>query len=341
MFQKLHLSNAGQSVTAAPLVLLFFALGCGVCLSGCSAQSSHYESARVAQPADNPMNESLAVLAGSMDGTGDYTIGPEDLIEVTLFDIEDESGMPRVIPARVTNSGFVTLPYVGKVPAAGMDTLALENDLRRHYQHYIHNPEISVFVREYASYEISVLGYVENPGVVRLKGRRTLLEALGMAGGLNEDAGKSVRLSRAAENKVYTELIDLDRLVRAGDVQLNPVLMPGDVVNVPRAGVFYVEGMVNEPGAFPLTQQTTVTQAIATAGGPDITMSREGGTTLYRMRDDGTREPIPINIAKIRAGDQDDMLILEDDLIVVPVHGAKFVMNKIAGLFRVGVNAAY
>jgi polysaccharide export outer membrane protein len=304
------------------------------------AAPQQYGTARARQ-SENPLNESLAMAASGVSAQNDYEIGPEDLLQVTLFDIEDLSGSPRMVSARVSNSGFVTLPFVGKVSAVGLTPLGLEDDLKERYTRFIHQPEIGVFIKEYRSYEITVLGYVEEPGIVSLKGRKTLIEALGLAGGLNEDAGRSVRLSRQTEDQVLTEVIDLERLIRMGDVRLNPVVLPGDVISVPRAGIFYVEGMVNNPGAFPLLQETTVSQAIATAGGPDISTARERATTLYRMRDDGTREAILIDIAEIRSGVQDDMLVMEDDLIVVPVHGPKFVVEKIVGLFRVGINAAY
>ncbi|MEE8362445.1 MAG: SLBB domain-containing protein [Dehalococcoidia bacterium] len=191
----------------------------------------------------------------------------------------------------------------------------------------------------------------ENPGGLRL--------ALSLAGGLNEEAGHSVRLSREVENcpeafeqanqehglpcprQVLTELIDLDRLTRDGDMRLNPELLPGDVINVPRAGVFYVEGMVNKPGAYPLLQDTTVSQALATAGGTDVALAREGGTTVYRKMPDGQRRPIPVRLAKIREGRAVDFLVLEDDLIVVPLSGPKFFVDRVLGLVRVGVNTAY
>jgi protein involved in polysaccharide export with SLBB domain len=73
----------------------------------------------------------------------------------------------------------------------------------------------------------------------------------------------------------------------------NLVLMPGDVVSVPKAGMFYVEGIVSKPGAYPLLEKTTVSEAVATAGGADTTLANIGGTVLYRKKDDGSREADP------------------------------------------------
>ena len=310
--------------------------------------------------ANQDLNASLSLLAGKSQTPGDYAIGPEDLLEVTLFDIEDTTGEPRLITSRVSNTGYVTLPWVGKIMARGYTPLAFEEHLRKNFARFIHRPQITVFVREYRSYEISIVGYVEKPGVVQLRGRKTLLDALSLAGGLNEEAGHNVRLSREIEvcpeaflqkdggqansesllpcpRQVVTELIDLDRLTRDGDMRLNPELLPGDVINVPRAGVFYVEGMVNKPGAYPLLQDTTVSQALATAGGIDVALAKGGDTTLYRKMADGQRRPIPVRFDQIREGRAEDFLLQEDDLIVVPVSGPKFVVDRVLGLVRVGV----
>jgi len=283
------------------------------------------------------LNEKLAVIAAQDDDDTEYRIGSEDLLEITLFDIEDRDGEPRVVTTRVSNTGFVTLPLVGKVTAEGFTPLQFEEHIRAKYTRFIREPQLSVFVQEYRSYEISVIGYVENPGVLHLQGRRTLLEALALAGGLNNEAGRTVRFRREVGDTVITDFIDLTKLAQEGDVRLNPVLLPNDVVHVPRAGVFYVEGLVNNAGAFPLLQDTTVTQAIATAGGPDVELARMGGTTLFRKRKDGEREAIPVDIAAIRKGTSDDFLVLEDDVIVVPLSHPKYWFDRALGLVRLGI----
>jgi len=307
--------------------------------AACSGRARYSDvAALMDQPSQNePFNESLVMLAAQADD-GDYHIGAEDLLEVTLFDIEDRDGAPRVVATRVSNSGYVTLPNIGKVQAEGLTPLEFEEHLKEKFKRYIHDPQISVFVREYHGYEVSVVGYVERPGVFQLQGRKTLVEALALAGGLNDDAGRSVRLMRTSHEGVMTDLIDLDQLAERNDPALNPVLLPGDVINVPRAGVFYVEGMVNKPGAYPLVQDTTVSQALATAGGPDANTAREGGTTLYRKLDSGDRVAIDVDLNGIRAGKSEDFLVREDDLIIVPVSGPKFLLDRMIGLVRIGLN---
>ncbi len=303
--------------------------GCSVTPKGPYPESSQ-DSAKL-----NEFNSKIALLAGQATGEGEYLIGEEDLLEVTLFDIQDKNGLPRIIQARVSTSGHVTLPYVGKIKALGATPHDFEEHLTSEFMRFIREPQITVFVREYRSYQISVVGYVENPGIYELKGRRTLLEGLAMAGGLNEDAGRKVRLTRQLESEVETILLDLERIAREGDLSLNLALLPGDVISVPQAGVFYVEGMVTKPGAYPLQQPTTVSQALATAGGMDFTLANVSGTVLLRKMDNGEREQIPVRYAAIKNGKAEDFMIEEDDVIVVPLSGTKFIFDRTIDLFRV------
>ena len=132
----------------------------------------------------------------------------------------------------------------------------------------------------------------------------------------------------------------MDRLAADGDIRLNVPLLPGDVINVPRAGIFYVEGVVRKPGAYPLLDETTVTQALATAGGIDTAVARTGATTLYRKDDTGDRYAVAIDLAAIRSGTNKDFFVQPDDVIVVPLSGPKFFLDRLTGLLRIGVNSA-
>jgi polysaccharide export outer membrane protein len=286
-------------------------------------------------------NRDLVVMATKVSAGADYRIGAEDLVEITLFDIADTQGQPRVITSRVSNSGLVTLPYIGNMTAAGLTTMELEEQLRDAFLKYIHAPQLTVFVKEYRSYRVSILGYVNNPGLVELTGRKSLLEAIAMAGGLTDEAGKNVRLTRRnAEEGATTILVDLERIANEGALDLNLDLYPDDVVTVPKAGMFYVEGIVKKPGAYPLLQETTVSQAVATAGGADVQLARVSGTVLYRRAAEGERVAMPIDLAALKRGDEQDFLVQEDDVIVVPVSGPRLLFDRITrGVLRVGLTA--
>jgi polysaccharide export outer membrane protein len=273
---------------------------------------------------------------GERQAIREYLVGPEDLLEISLYDIEDASGEPRRIPARVSQTGVITLPLVGQIEVAGNSAVEIEGLLRERYREFIHEPQITVFVKEYRSYRISVVGHVENPGLFEVSGEKTLLEILGMAGGLNKDAGTMVQLTRQTQKGLRTHYIDLDRLVRGGDLRFNVPLRPGDVVSVPKAGVFYVEGSVKNPGSFPLRGTMTVTQAIATAGGPNERLAKTGQTMLYRRGVNGDREAVRVDVNAIRSGRAEDPLVAENDVIMVPMSNMKYMAELLVGRIGIG-----
>ena len=156
-----------------------------------------------------------------------------------------------------------------------------------------------------------------------------------MAGGLKDNAGHAVRVSRRDGDDINTVVIDLEKLTRDGDVTLNLELIAGDVLNIPEAGSFYVEGMVKEPGPYPLRRRTTVSQAIATAGGPEVHLARLSGVTLYRTAQKG-RLAYPVDIAGIRTGKVDDIEIQENDILFIPMSGTKFFIDRFIGGFGFG-----
>ena len=284
------------------------------------------------------LNRKLVAAATVSPSSREYIVGPEDLLEVSLFDVEEREGEPQRIPTRVSQNGIISLPLIGQVEVSGRSALEIEDLLRERYRTFIHDPQITVFVKEYRSYRVSVVGYVEKPGLYEISGEKTLLEVLGLAGGLSDEAGTTVQLTRRTEEGLRTYYIDLDNVLREGDMRFNMPLSSGDVLSVPKAGVFYVEGSVKKPGSYPLREPITVTQAIATAGGPEERLASVGGTTLYRRGGDGGREAVPIDVDAIRSGRAEDPWVSENDVIVVPMSRAKYVAELLIGRVGIGIS---
>ena len=284
------------------------------------------------------LNRDIALAAGQRSaGSVDYRIGADDLLEVTLFDVESRNGEPRQIVTRVSQSGLITLPLVGGVAVGSRTPVEAESLLRERYRKFIHDPQLAVFVKEYRSYRVSVVGYVGKPGVYEVSGERTLLEVLAMARGLNEKAGKTVQISRPSADRAQTMVVDLDRLSRDGDMRFNLTMMPGDVVNVPKAGVIYVEGNVKKPGAYRLRSGMTATQAIAAAGGPDDKLADKGRIRLFRREESGDRQEIPIDVGAINRGKIEDIALAENDIIVVPMSLPRYVVDRFIGGVGMGL----
>lgn len=279
------------------------------------------------------MNENLLMQALSIrkDAYRDYRIGPEDLLEISVF--EDEKLSKTV---RVSSQGNISLPLLGILRVKGLTPYELEKEIRDLLaEKYIQNPNVSVFVKEYRSQRISVIGAVEKPGIFDIYGERTLLDALAMAGGLKEEAGPQLFLIRTnqgdgslSEKKEpqgpRTIIIDLEQLLIKGDLSLNLPLVHGDVLNIPISGKVYVGGEVRRPGGFHLKgKRMTVSQAVAMAEGlrPEANASQ---VTIFRYTSEGgERISIPVDLSAIQRGQADDIFLQENDIVIIPKSGIK------------------
>jgi polysaccharide biosynthesis/export protein len=106
-------------------------------------------------------------------------------------------------------------------------------------------------------------------------------------------------------------------------------VQPGDVINVPPAGMFFVDGAVNRPGSYPLGTQHSLSQALATAGGVNRDLY-SSDITIFRQGTSGV-EPINVDLNEVVAGSTIDPQIEANDVILVPIHTAKYVYHKIFG----------
>src|SRR6516164_9989515 len=143
-------------------------------------------------------NNRLAQLAretkapGLNSSPGDYQIGPEDLLEISVLEAPD---LNRTV--RVSDEGAISLALLGPVQAAGLSARQLQAVLEdRLRQTYMKDPQVSVFVQEMRSHPVSVFGAVEKPGVYQIRFPKPLIEVLSMAEGLATDAGDTVIVQR-------------------------------------------------------------------------------------------------------------------------------------------------
>ena len=282
-------------------------------------------------------NRDLALLAqpqAQQQGSAspDYRLGPEDVVHITLFNVpkEDESVTPREVDARVSQEGTLTLPLVGDVPAAGKTTSDLEHALRERYGKYIRNPEVGVRVAEFHSQRISVLGAVKSPNVYQLTGPKTLVDLLAMAGGITDKAGNQVHIYRQGPEGRQSLVIDLYALASNRAVGNTPV-QAGDVINVPQAGMFFVDGAVNKPGSYPLSRPYTLSQALTVAGGTKGTLADFSGITIFRRKDPTTFDRVAVNLKEVRNGGAPDPKIEANDVIYVPISAGKYFIERFIG----------
>jgi polysaccharide export outer membrane protein len=277
------------------------------------------------------------------DEEGDLPLGAGDLIEVSVFDVPELSS----IKLRIPQSGLASLPLIGSVTASGRTALELQSDIASRLQlKYMHDPQVSVFVHEHRSQRISVMGSVRQGGVFTLTHQLRLADALALAGGITEDAGPMVYVVRraapqsgpastggGAPGQAMT-VVDLESLAE-GKQELNLPLMAGDVIEVARAGTFYVGGEVNKPGAYLLKTRTTLDQAAMTAGGLRDVADWDD-VRLYRARPDGTKEYVKFTMSDFEDGKPGPEL-QANDVVIVGKSGVKTVLYGLRDFFRMGL----
>ena len=190
--------------SAAVMFLSILSIGCGATSQNPPSVEVPSRPAATANSsiptADINRNIAAAAMFRSSGTSSDYKIGPEDLVEITLFNIpeglnSEQKVTPRMVSVRVTHLGQISLPLLGEIDTKGLTVSALEKTVRERYDKYIHNPQVGILIREFRQ-RVSVIGAVQKPGVVELTGPKTVIEILAMAGGVSDKAGSQVHVYR-------------------------------------------------------------------------------------------------------------------------------------------------
>jgi len=254
---------------------------------------------------------------------GDYVLGPEDLLEVRVFDVE-KIREEKAVDVEVAADGTITLPLLGRVPAAGCTLGQLRDAIDSGYAQYVVDPHTALSVKEFRSHKIIVQGSVAKPGFIVLRQNEvSLVEALSLAGGLSPDAGTTALVTDPAPVVTGTVLlagvnaprqIDLIPLTDRGEVADDIRLKPGSVVVIPKAKEFFVSGYVGHAGAIPYQRPTTVTRAIALAGGLDARKASPSAVEVDRPTEKGV-ERIHVDLDDIAHGEAEDIAIYPGDSI--------------------------
>ncbi len=246
----------------------------------------------------------------------DYRIGARDLLEIRVFGHDDLTST-----VRVSEDGNISLPLLKTVKVEDLTREELEVRLSELFEEkFLENPQVTIFIREYRSKMVSVIGAVVNQGQYELLGRQSLVEILTYAGGITPEAGQMIFVTRPNIDGTSQVLeIDIDELL-TGDIRRNIILQPKDIIHVPidRLVKVYVFGKVNNPGALEVKKSKipTLLQAIAEAGGFAERASK-GSVKIIRKDDKGEITTTKVNVDDIIDGKQSDIILLEGDTVYV------------------------
>ena len=246
---------------------------------------------------------------------GDYVVGPQDILTITVYGQGDLNGQ-----FVVGTDGTFSFPLVGRVNAAQLTVRQLEGEMTRLLKEFVKAPQVSVSVGQYKSRRLFIVGEVRAPGPYVLTGNMSLIEAIALAGSaLPTSSGEALIVrggatgpdaaTMPAGDKADVTRVDLDALQR-GDLDQNIALLDGDRIFIPRAAEVYVFGHVRNPGMYPIRRGTTVLQALALAGG--VTDRGASNRIDVERIENGTKVRVRVRL---------DELVRGGDTLIIP---AKF-----------------
>ena len=280
----------------------------------------------------------------------DYRIGPGDVLTVNVSDAPDLSGKYRI-----TDRGMLVLPGLSvPIQAEGHTAFELSKSIAEALQtaQLLREPAVTVFVEEFHSRTVTVLGAVNKPSVYPLQKATSLLEMLSTAGGLAPTAGSRVTILHQGSTNVdgstsgasgeaspaSTVEIDMAILLEGKDPSLNVEVHAGDVITVATAPVVYVVGAVTKPGGYVVADPSsgiTVLQALARAEGFTAVAARGRSVVIRRPENGQEPEKIPVDLGKVMEGKLADVRLQGNDILFVPESGLK---KNVLGLGRATLN---
>ena len=351
-----------------------------VCVAGCATQTPNSSPAgksvvdvsqsreALSPPSpvgDNGDLEKLTALwlkRSQEKGATDYPIGVGDVVEISVPSIEEL----RSRTVRISGDGTLALPFIGKIEGAGLTEEELQQKLVERLKQYMYSPRVIVFVKEYRSRQVAVLGAVPKPGLYSVaNGADTLLDVISQAGGISPgadpklylipaepaDKGGLTQIASAMPQTLLQQdstplilkrtdpiLIDVKQLSFGGNQQyLSLPVRPGDVIMVPSGGQVLVEGWVEKPGAYGLSPGLTVAGVVVQAGGP-LYPAEVNTVKVIRAERGGSKSFIYADLVKIKKGESQDIALQGGDIVEVSAQSTKLVAYGLYRFFTTIVN---
>jgi len=282
----------------------------------------------------------------------DYTVSPEDVVDVFVIDVPEVSRSYRI-----SSNGFLTLPLLPEpIAAAGLPLNQLSRLIAARFREagMLNNAQVTVSLKETRLHSVIISGSVKKPQAYPVYGPTKLIDLLTQAGGLADDAGSEAIVTRGQQGlqsaeqesnpsadadpipKEQSFTLDIKKLVETGEDKANIVLYPGDRVMVQRAPLIYVLGAVNRPGGYALhdpREQVTVLKALAMAG-DTTSVAKRKRITILRMdpaAPEGKRQEIPVNIKGMLNGQLPDIKLRTEDILYVPESASLKAMRQAVG----------
>ena len=285
-----------------------------------------------------------------------YHIGVGDILSIKVFQLL-EVNREESLRVEVDPAGNVYLPVLEHVSTAGLTCTQLRDELvLRLGREFIRDPKVDVTIIQHHSKEVMVLGAVRRPGPVALRTDcAPLLDVISYAGGVGHNTAPDIEILRgvyksnksknigawaqADQGQVQRDSVSISELFGPNGARVNLMIYPGDVVKIPSGseGYVYLSGEVKQPGAKSFRRPLNILQAITCAGGTtDVAADKK--CKIVRRLPSGVERVVVVDLKKIRSGEQENLLLAQNDIVMVPVDPVRKFFEDINDMIKRGVN---
>jgi polysaccharide export outer membrane protein len=244
---------------------------------------------------------------------------------------------------RVDQRGMIRMPMLDDdIQAACLTEGEVAANIARLYLQYKREPHVDVFVKEFQSQPVAVIGAVRGPAQFKLQRPVRLAELLSLAGGPTEAAGQTVQVVHAEKSSLCEPSVNAEADTAAfvsykltdtlrAVTEANPLVRPGDLIQVPIADQVYVLGNVLRPLAIPLKEPLTISRAIAIAGGTAPSTKKDKVRIIRQLPGSVAKQEIRVDLTAIEKNKAEDVLLLANDVVDVPASAAKSILRSLMG----------
>ena len=269
-----------------------------------------------------------------------YRIGPGDVLDVRIYNRPQLSRDA----VRVEGNGMIRMPLIDSdIQASCLTEGELAKEIATRYTKYYRNLQVDVYIKEYHSRQVAIIGAVNEQGRFELQRRVRLLELVTYAKGPSAKAGQTINIvhsNNTSPCKQTTENDDNTAFasyklsdVMEGKQESNPYLENGDIVTVPDADQVYIVGNVFMPLTIQLREPITLTRAIAMAGGLKQDTRKDKIRVLRQEPGSSVRKEIMVDLYAIEKKRSEDLALVPNDIIDVPTSAGKsFLRSLVQGV---------
>ena len=270
-----------------------------------------------------------------VQGIKSYLLGPGDVLDVRVFGQPELSSSVQVD----SDGNLSSLPFLEKpIVAKCRSDKDVQKDIAMAYSKFINNPQVSVRISERNSRQpATVFGAVRQPTRVEMKRKVRLNELMAVSGGFTERASGTIQILHTeplmcpepGEEKLAAP-IDGTRIplnvikiadLRAGKIEANPVIRPGDYVLVTEAEPVYITGSVMSPGGVYLREDLMLSRALAMVGGARKEAKLSDVRIYRQIPGSANQEVISVDVSAIKKNQKPDVALQAYDVIEVPEAG--------------------